>query len=97
MWKILMEGLFWNMSARIELDEKTKKFVTKGNVTEQGILKFFLGVHEPEELLEMNELKPEHILNVISFSSKRKRGSCVVQTSANTVRLYTKGAPEMLF
>ena len=47
---MLVEGLFWNSSARIEknIDDKTKvqdskePFKLEGNVTEQGIIKFFL-------------------------------------------------------
>jgi hypothetical protein len=38
----------WNSSARIEIndgkDEQiTEEFLTKGNVTEQGLFKFFMG------------------------------------------------------
>jgi hypothetical protein len=37
----------WNSSARLEKNDGTdplitKEYVTKGNVTEQGIIKFFL-------------------------------------------------------
>lgn len=46
-WDILQEGVLWNSSARIEKNDQkdpniTSEYVTKGNVTEQGIYKFFM-------------------------------------------------------
>jgi hypothetical protein len=46
-WDILQEGVLWNSSARIEKNDQkdpniTSEYVTKGNVTEQGIYKFFI-------------------------------------------------------
>lgn len=46
-------------------------------------------------------LKPEHILCEVPFTSKRKMASIVVRQAdkINTdkeVRVYTKGAPDML-
>lgn len=37
------------------------------------------------------------LLETISFSSKRKRASVVVKTGDGNVRVYTKGAPDMLW
>lgn len=107
---MLIEGLFWNSSARIEKktdadikDEKEAKEKLKagdanakaedkkdeqpfdpyklvGNVTEQGIFKFFLKVMKHEECLaERNKLTEENTCALISFSSKRKRASIVVR------------------
>lgn len=47
-WEFLMEGVMWNSSARIEKndgkDPQIKdEWLTKGNVTEQGLFKFFMG------------------------------------------------------
>lgn len=47
----LMEGVLWNSSARIEKDEDGQ-WVTKGNVTEQGLIKFFMNVVGAEGCLE---------------------------------------------
>lgn len=42
------------------------------------------------------ELNDSNRLQVIQFTSSRKKASVVVKT-ADGVRLYTKGAPDMLF
>lgn len=47
-WDIIVESVLWNASAWLEendgKDPKIKdKFLLKGNVTEQGIIKFFMG------------------------------------------------------
>jgi len=41
-WDSLVDGVLWNSSAWIEMDETEGKHVTKGNVTEQGIIKYFM-------------------------------------------------------
>jgi len=46
-WQTMLEGILWNSSARIEKNDgqdpnETGEYVTKGNVTEQGIIKFFM-------------------------------------------------------
>jgi len=107
---MLLEGLFWNSSARIEkktdadikeendakeklragdanakakdtkADEPFDPYKLVGNVTEQGIFKFFLKVMKHEECLaERNKLTEENTCALISFSSKRKRASIVVK------------------
>jgi len=48
-WKALIEGVMWNSSARIEKNDGSDpqikdEWLTKGNVTEQGLFKFFMGV-----------------------------------------------------
>ena len=107
-WQLLVEGVLWNSSARIEKNDGSDKdvtdeFLTKGNVTEQGLFKFFMGVLGGQGCLaEKQRLTEEKILSVISFSSSRKRASIVVRDAdqAGTdreVRVYCKGAPDMLF
>ena len=84
-WKTLIEGVLWNSSARIEANDGKdpnikEEFVTKGNVTEQGLIKFFMGTLEGKGCLEVrNQLREENILTVISFTSSRKRASIVVR------------------
>ena len=105
---MLVEGLFWNSSARIEVNTnpdtmKNEPFVLGGNVTEQGIIKFFLKVMTHQECLDQrNRLTEENTCSLISFSSSRKRASIVVKYPAKAgqddeVRIYTKGAPDMIF
>ena len=109
-WKTLIEGILWNSSARIELNDKkdpkqTEEFSTKGNVTEQGIIKFFMndmggqGCIDFQKSLTDND---ENILCVIPFTSTRKRGTIVVRNpdlegTDQEVRVYCKGAPDMVF
>lgn len=51
---MLVEGVLWNSSAVIEKNEEPdgEEYVTRGNVTEQGLLKFFMGVLGPVGTIE---------------------------------------------
>lgn len=91
----------WNSSARLEKNDGkdpniTSKYVTKGNVTEQGIIKFFLNEYDGAEAISKKNSADEITLETISFTSKRKKASIVV-SRGNMVRVYCKGAPDMLF
>jgi len=92
----------WNSSARIEKNdgknpEEKGEFVLEGNVTEQGIIKFFMYDMAGQALIdERNKLTEDNTLDLISFSSSRKRASIVVKHNGG-VRVYCKGAPDMLF
>lgn len=58
-------------------------FVFAGNVTEQGIIKFFNKVMSGQECLDQrNKLTEENTCALISFTSKRKRASVVVKYPA---------------
>lgn len=82
---------------------KDEEFILEGNVTEQGIIKFFLKVMTGQECLDQrNRLTEENTCALISFSSSRKRASIVVKYPSKAgqedeVRIYTKGAPDMVF
>jgi hypothetical protein len=41
-WDLLVKGVLWNSSARIEHVGGDQPYITKGNVTEQGLIKFFM-------------------------------------------------------
>lgn len=109
-WDLIVESVFWNSSARVEENvgpnkdtTTTDKWITKGNVTEQGLIKFFFPIIGGEGCVgEKNRLTEDNTLCLISFSSSRKRASIVVRNPAKAgtneeVRVYTKGAPDMLF
>jgi len=103
-WESLLQGVLYNSSARIERDpEQNNEWVTRGNVTEQGLIKFFMNVINAEGCIQKrNELNDENTLELISFSSSRKRASIIVRNAEKEgtdqeVRVYTKGAPDMLF
>lgn len=107
-WQILTEGILWNSSARIELNDgkdpkQTEKYCTKGNVTEQGIIKFFMNDMGGQGCITFkNNLTEENTLCIIPFTSTRKRGTIVVRNpelagTDQEVRIYCKGAPDMVF
>jgi magnesium-transporting ATPase (P-type) len=113
-WDSLKEGIMWNSSARIEandgkdplLPEAANPFVLKGNVTEMGIIKFFINAFGFEGCnsarADLEDSITAELVSVISFSSKRKMASVVVRNidlagTDKEIRLYTKGAPDMLF
>ena len=99
----------YNSSARIEKNEEDDKdktpYMTKGNVTEQGIIKFFMNQFNKDSgntaekagkamldaKLKVNEKNDG--LDIVEFSSSRKRASIVVH-HGDGVRIYTKGAPD---
>lgn len=106
-WDCLSEGVLWNSSARIEKNDGkdpqiTEEYVTKGNVTEQGIIKFFIKVLSAQGCIQKkNELLEENILTIVQFTSSRKKGSIVVRNpkmegTDQEVRVYCKGAPDFI-
>lgn len=92
--------MIWNSSAKVQENKKTGELETAGNVTEQGIFKFFANDCGLEGLIKLkDELSQENILQIVPFSSKRKRGSIVVRNPTmigekGEVRVYCKGAPD---
>lgn len=103
----MLEGILWNSSAWIEANDGkdpniTDEYVTKGNVTEQGIMKFFMNSMGTNFCIgKKADLTEDKILCVVPFTSKRKMGSIVVRQmdkigTDKEVRVYCKGAPDML-
>jgi Ca2+ transporting ATPase len=106
-WSHLVEGVLWNSSARLEANDGsdptvTDQYLTRGNVTEQGLIKFFMGVLTGQGCVDARaRLSEENTLSVVAFSSSRKRASIVIRNPAHAgtdqeVRVYTKGAPDMV-
>lgn len=106
-WDMLIEGILWNSSAWIEKndfkDPNVKDdYVTKGNVTEQGIMKFFMNSMGANFCVKKkSDLTDDKILCIVPFTSSRKMGSIVVKQqdklgTDKEVRVYCKGAPDML-
>ena len=103
-----MSGVLWNSQARIERNDGfdpliKDEFLTKGNVTEQGLIKFFMNVVGGQSCIDHRlALKEEDLLMTIAFTSSRKMASIVVRNpdeegTGKEVRVYTKGAPDMMF
>lgn len=87
-WDMLVEAILWNSTARIEKnDNKDPKkpldkfpWLTAGNVTEQGILKFFMHILQGEGCVaKQSEKTEDNTLCLIPFSSSRKRATIVMR------------------
>lgn len=107
-WKLLLEGVMWNSSAFLEKNDgsdpaNTDPYVLRGNVTEQGLIKFFMwALGAGAALAKKKELTEDNVLTLISFTSARKRATIVVRRpeaegTDSEVRVYCKGAPDMVF
>ncbi len=95
-FELLQRGVLFNCSARVERDPITKTLITKGNCTEQGLIRFLmeLGVNVVDGLKQ----KDERILQIIPFNSARKRASTVLEdpNDRNKIHVFVKGAPEIV-
>lgn len=104
LWDVLRQSIFYNSDAYLERDEKAKHgYKTAGNVTEQGIFKFFQEVIPGQEILaQQAELTNQNIeLMRIPFTSSRKKASVVIhqpkyEGTDHEVRVYTKGGPDYI-
>jgi magnesium-transporting ATPase (P-type) len=84
-WETLMQGIIWNSSARVQKNVETGNLELAGNVTEQGILKFFANDCQLKGVMDFKDkLTKDMILQEVPFTSKRKRGSIVVRNPALT-------------
>jgi len=87
--------VLFNCSARIERDDNNKRKVL-GNVSEVGLINYLIdqGVDAESIIRE----KEDKIILSIPFSSDRKRATTVLQhhTDSDKVRIYCKGAPEIV-
>lgn len=92
---LLQESVLFNCSARIEKNE-VGELEARGNCTEQGLIRYLMENHV--NAYEMIRQKEDRVLQVIPFNSARKRACTVVRhpTLEDTVRVYVKGAPEIV-
>ena len=101
LWDFIVQSVMLNSSARIEKNDgsnptETAKFITTGNVTEQGIFKFFMDVLGGKETNDVRANFPkEDILTTVPFTSSRKRAAVAVKTGEH-VTIFCKGAPDMV-
>lgn len=109
-WEIFADAAIWNSTARVEAPKpqdgapdgytgtESAALEYQGNVTEVGILKFFAGVMGIEGVQKRKlALTEDMILCRVPFDAGRKRGSIVVKKPDGGVRVFTKGAPDVLF
>lgn len=88
-WKILTEGILWNSpDTQFEKNEDPKKngttdpYILTGNVTEQGMFKFFGWLMTPQGVLDtqkQGQTLQESSKGIVSFTSVRKRASYVIR------------------
>lgn len=92
---LLAEGVLYNCSARIELDDKGNQ-VPAGNVTEQGLIRFLMDLNVPCQKILAG--KPDQILHLIPFNSSRKRAATCIRhpEDPRLIRAFCKGAPEIV-
>ena len=93
--EILTECVLYNISARVEHDTESGKWVTKGNCTERGLLHYFMDCNSP--VADIIKQKDGNIVEVIPFNSGRKRATTALKhPSKDIVRVFCKGAPEIV-
>lgn len=107
-WDALLEQITWNTDVFVDVNdgkdakEKDAKKLS-GNVTEKGLLTFFKQVIDYEGIESSQTLlKDGRRENEVAFTSSRKRASIIVtqpgkEGTDQEVRVYTKGAPDVLF
>lgn len=90
----IVESVVFNVSAGFVYDESTNSERLEGNVTECGMLKYLVssGVDVKAELAA-KEGKEEW---KIPFNSSRKRATAAFRRDDGSVRVFCKGAPEIV-
>lgn len=94
----IAQSVLYNSSAFVEEKENplTKKLepTAVGNVTECGLINYLLrsGVNCEEIIAQ----RKSRILFDVPFDSKRKRATSVVKLDDGTIRVFVKGAPEVV-
>eukprot|EP00002_Diphylleia_rotans_P008165 TRINITY_DN1790_c0_g1_i3.p1 TRINITY_DN1790_c0_g1~~TRINITY_DN1790_c0_g1_i3.p1 ORF type:complete len:1061 (-),score=214.77 TRINITY_DN1790_c0_g1_i3:197-3379(-) len=88
---IFSESISCNSTGRIEKDSKGL-WDYIGNKTECGLLRFLVDCNVDYDTVRKNA----KVIHTYPFSSKRKRMTTVVRLSNDQVRLYTKGASEII-
>ena len=92
--EIIAQAVLYNSSAFI--GEKDGKKITMGNVTECGIINFLNDNGVPCEEMIKHRKSDNFELCSIPFSSARKRETNVVTLPNGNIRVFVKGAPEII-
>jgi len=93
--QLVIDGIIYNCTAKIEMSENAM-YVPNGNGTECGMLKFIQNNGHPVQDLMKN--KVGRVKTFVPWTPKRKMESTAILQPGddNTVRVYSKGAPEVL-
>lgn len=93
--QLVIDGILYNCTAKIEMSENAM-YIPNGNGTECGMLKFIQNNgHAVQDLIKN---KVGRVKTFIPWTPKRKMESTAILQPGddNTVRVYSKGAPEVL-
>jgi magnesium-transporting ATPase (P-type) len=109
-WDALLEQITWNTDVFVDINDgkdpkETEPKKLSGNVTEKGLLTFFKQVIDYSGI-EQSQLALKDGRRIdsgtVAFTSSRKRATMAVRRADregqdDEVRVYTKGAPDVLF
>jgi len=97
---VIVQSVLYNSSAYVDIKEdplthQTRK-IAIGNVTECGLINYLIcsGV-DCEELISHRK-NPKFLQFDIPFDSGRKRATSVVMLPNGDIRVFVKGAPEVV-
>lgn len=92
----IIESICWNSSAYIEMSENSF-YVPEGQGTEVSLIKWLQAAEEPVHDY-MKQKFSDMILATVPFSSTQKKSIVAVKHPVliDTVRIYVKGAPELV-
>ena len=98
---IIIQSALWNTDARIEYRYEStlfqKNYDVYGTATSQAITNFMIDMKGAKYCFDkQNDLLDSRILLKGPFNSNRKRGTLVVKLSNNKVRVFVKGASEII-
>lgn len=93
--QLIIDGILYNCTAKIEMSENAM-YVPNGNGTECAMLKFIQNNGHPVQDLIKN--KVGRIRTFVPWTPKRKMETTAILQPGDdgTVRIYAKGAPEIL-
>jgi len=93
----IIESIVWNSSAYIEMSENSF-YIPKGQGTEVSLIKWLQDAEEPVHEMMMKKFDNDFVLANIPFSSNTKKSIIAVKHPdlVETVRVYIKGAPEIV-
>lgn len=98
--ELLVQSVLYNSSAYVGDKENglTKRMekTAIGNVTECGLINYLMKSEVPCEELISHRKQPGFMLFEIPFNSARKRATSVVRLPNGDVRVFAKGAPEIV-
>ena len=93
----IIESIVWNSSAYIEMSDNSF-YVPEGQGTEVSLIKWMQNAEEPVHEYMAQKFHDGVVLATVPFSSHLKKSIIAIQHPEmhDTVRVYVKGAPELV-